>query len=114
MKKIANVLLLISLIGALMACVYVLCYNEIGVRLENVRIRNDGSLGGLALTLHFLNLQWYAFLFPFAGLVLGLRFRKLQNEVGIFWVAGFMVVFALAWMFLAILVWQNQSVLVRG
>ena len=109
MKKISNPLLLLSCIGALIACVYVPLYNHVGELIENGRIRH-GTGGGLSLTIHFVELQWYAFLVPFAGLVLGLRFRKMQNEFGAFWVSAFMVAFAIAWAFLAILVWQVQSI----
>jgi 4-amino-4-deoxy-L-arabinose transferase-like glycosyltransferase len=103
------VITLVSSFGALMACVYVAFYNFSSGLIEDERMRHGGGMF-FSLTEYFVNLQWYAFLIPFAGLLLGLRFYKLQNELGVFLVSVFLVVFALAWVFLAIFVWQNQSI----
>jgi hypothetical protein len=115
MKKIYSAMLLVAWIGSLMSCIYVYFYNHVGVLLEKEWLRNhDKGVGLFSLTSYFLDLQWYAFIVPFIGIALGLRLRKSQNEIGVFWVSALMVTFALGWAFLAIFVWLNQSVPVYG
>ncbi len=109
MKKVSIAILLIACISASMACLYVAFYNHVGELLQIGRAR-QGYGGWLSLTIQFSDLQWYAFLVPFAGLAAGLTLQKLQKEFWLFLVAAFLVVFALAWVFIAIFVWENQSV----
>jgi hypothetical protein len=109
MKKVFTALLTISCVSALIACVYVCFYNHVGELTQIGRAR-DGYRGWFSLTIRFSELQWYAFLVPLAGLAAGLSFRKAQHEFGVFLAAAFMLIFALAWAFLAVFVWQNQSI----
>jgi len=103
MKISSWLLLVFHSILALLACLFVIVYNHVGVML----VRDD-TLKALVESL--LRLQSFAFLVPIAGFVAAFTMRKSEKPLFAFVFSHCLFLFAFAWPLIAILLWQVQRI----
>lgn len=90
-----------------MACVYVTIYNKIGIWDLNSKHECHKRLLD-----YFLSIQWMVFVVPAIGIVLALRFTKIKISDNVILIPECLWYFACAWVFMAILIWHVQSILI--
>ena len=96
-------LLAFSSTTALLACLFVVVYNHVGLLLA----KGDTLK---ALVEDVLSLQIIAFVLPLAGYVAAFTMRKSNNPLLGVLVSQFLLLFAFAWVLVAILVWQVERI----
>jgi hypothetical protein len=89
---------------ALLACLFVVAYNHVGLMLAT-----KGQMPP-AVALAFLKLQMIAFALPLAGYATALKMRKSPDYLWMVLLSQLVFLFAFAWPLIAILQWQIDRI----
>ena len=104
MKSLSRLLLTSSSIAALLACLFILVYNHVGMMV----FAKDDILK--ALLIDFVKLQWLALTVPFTGFVAALATRKSTNYILPLLLSQCLFLFAFVWPLIGITLWQVEQI----